>query len=113
MAESNERDGTASEDLDRVSREIAGRLTTLGIELTGRERPDDLVRMEEAVERFEGAVRSRGGDLMVDEGPRGRTTQPDDPHFGLPRRDPHETVDHYLERLAYRTDSVLHHPRKE
>lgn len=97
-------------DIERVSQEIAGRLSALGIELTGRERTDELVRLQEAVERFEDAVEARGGDLMVDEGPRGHATQPDDPHFALPRRDPHESVDQYLDRLARATDTVRRHP---
>src|SRR3982751_1315127 len=109
---SNQQDRTPNADLERVSRELASRLTNLGIDLTGRERPDDLDRMEEAVERFEAAVESRGGDLMMDEGPRGHTTEPDDPHFGLPRREPNETVDQYLDRLARATDNVLQHRRK-
>ena len=40
----------------------------------------------ESVERFELAVESRGGDLMVDEGPHGVTREPDDVHFVLPQR---------------------------
>ena len=39
-----------------------------------------------AIERFELAVESRGGDLMVDEGPDGTTREPDDPRFALPKR---------------------------
>ena len=76
----------ANDDLSRVSRETAGRLATLGIALDGREQPDELTAMMDAVERFEQAVESRGGDLMVDEPPEGSRPQPDDPHFALPRR---------------------------
>jgi len=68
--------------------------------------------VQEAVERFELAVEARGGDLMVDEGPGGETTVPDDPHFGLPRRETDEPVDHYVERLMIATDDVLRHERK-
>ena len=98
------------EDMLRVSREYADRLTTLGIRLTGTERPQELLDMVEAVNRFESAVESHGGDLMMDEGPRGRTAEPDDPHFALPVRAEHESVAAYLERLARATDQVRRHP---
>ena len=98
------------DDVRRVSREFADRLATLGIRLTGTERPQELLDMVEAVDRFEAAVESHGGDLMMDEGPRGRTTEPDDPHFALPMRADHEPVAQYLERLARATDAVRRHP---
>ena len=95
-----------------MSREIAGRLWSLGIWLSGRESPEGLVQIEEAVERFEDAVQSHGGDLMVDESPRGATAQPDDPHFALPRRAEQESVRDYLEQLARATDDVRRHPTR-
>jgi hypothetical protein len=98
------------DDLRRVSRDYADRLTTLGIRLTGTERPEELLDMVEAVDRFESAVESHGGDLMMDEGPGGRTAEPDDPHFALPVRTEHESVAGYLERLARATDAVRRHP---
>ncbi len=103
---------TRNEDLKRVAGEVTNRLAGLGISLSGNESPGDLVRIQEAVERFEVAVRSRGGDLMVDEGPGGRTTAPDDPHFALPRRNADEPVDTFVNRLAVATDDVLRHEPK-
>ena len=100
------------DDVRRVSRDLAGRLETLGIRLTGTERPQELLDMVEAVDRFEAAVESHGGDLMMDEGPRGRTTEPDDQHFALPVRVKHEPVAQYLERLARATDAVRRHRRR-
>jgi hypothetical protein len=96
-------------DLQRVASEVAGRLAARGIWLGGRERPDELEAIEEAVERFEEAVRAHGGDLMVDEGPHGHTTQPDDRHFALPVRGENEPVARYLERLVRATDTVHRH----
>jgi len=98
------------DDVLRVSRDYADRLTTLGIRLTGTERPQELLEMVEAVDRFESAVESHGGDLMMDEGPGGRTTEPDDPHFALPVRSEQESVAAYLDRLARATDEVRRHP---
>lgn len=98
-------------DLDRASGETIARLEALGIALDGRELPEDLVRMEEAVEQFERAVEARGGDLMVDEGVGSPASEPDDPHFALPVRREHETVAAYLDRLARATDDVRRHKR--
>lgn len=102
-----------NDDMRRASEDVANRLTGLGIGLDGTETPDDLVRIQEAVEQFEVAVESRGGDLMVDEAPEGRTAQPDDPHFALPKRGEEEPVSHYIERLVMATDEVRHHRRFE
>jgi hypothetical protein len=104
-------DSAQPDDLTRVSREVASRLENLGIELDGRETPDQLTRIEEAVEQFEEAVEARGGDLMMDEAPPGHESQPDDPHFALPLRHARETVATYLERLARATDTVRRHAR--
>jgi len=101
------------DDVRRVSQEFADRLATLGIRLTGTERPQELLDMVEAVDRFEAAFESHGGDLMMDEGPGGRTTEPDDPQFALPVRADHEPVARYLERLARATDAVRRHPPRE
>ena len=103
-------EGREGEDVRRVSRDLADRLETLGIRLTGTERSNELLDMVEAVDRFEAAVEAHGGDLMMDEGPRGRTSEPDDPHFALPVRAEHESVAQYLKRLARATDAVRRHP---
>ena len=102
-------DSAMSDDLRRVSEDVANRLTGLGITLDGTETPDDLVRIQEAVEQFEVAVESRGGDLMVDEGPEGQTREPDDPHFALPKRAEAEPASHYVERLVMATSEVRRH----
>ena len=101
------------EDVQRVSREVANKLGELGIWLSGDETPDDLVQIIEAVERFEVAVQTRGGDLMVDEGPDGNTTQPDDVHFALPQRRADESVARYVERLEQARNAVLEHPTRD
>jgi hypothetical protein len=100
---------TNPRDLKRASRESADRLGALGIHLDGRETAAELAEMQEAVERFEEAVQSRGGDLMVDEGVPGERVQPDDRHFALPRRRTGESVGHYLGRLSIATDGVRRH----
>jgi hypothetical protein len=100
---------SGSEELARAAQQVAARLTARGITLDGGESPGELVQLEEAVEAFEAAVASRGGDLMVDEAPRGQRTQPDDVHFGLPNRSTAMTVSDYLAHLADATDVVRRH----
>jgi hypothetical protein len=100
---------TNPDDLKRATRESVDRLTALGVHLDGKETPAELAEMQEAIERFEEAVHSHGGDLMVDEGVPEKPVQPDDRHFALPRRRAGESVTHYLERLATATDGVRHH----
>jgi hypothetical protein len=98
------------EELQRAMEETSARLRARGVHLTGRESSEELVALLEAVERFERAVEQRGGDLFVDEGPGGVTREPDDVHFILPRRQPHESVASYLSRLDVATRVVLEHP---
>ena len=105
-----EQDPHGREELQRAMLETGRRLRERGVELTGRETSEELVGLLEAVERFERAVESRGGDLMVDEGPHGVTREPDDVHFVLPRRQPHEPVAGYLSRLSAAARAVLEHP---
>jgi protein-disulfide isomerase len=84
----------------RVAEEIASRLHALGVMLTGDESGEELADLLEAVEYFEEAVESRGGDLMVDE-PIGAEPpiQPDAAAFVLPPREVQESVGAYLQRI--------------
>lgn len=97
-------------DLEReerrdVANEIAGRLRNRGIHLTGRETDEELVRVLDAVERFEATVARRGGDLMVDEPVSGdRPIQPDDRRFVLPRRHERESIHAFIDRIAEATE---------
>ncbi len=119
MAEPAEKDPyeARQEELDPHRREerrlamleTSGRLRERGVLLTGNESSEELVALLEAVERFERAVESRGGDLMLDEGPHGTTREPDDIHFTIPRREPHESVVNYLGRLEDAIRRVRHH----
>jgi|SRR5687767_5656739 hypothetical protein len=104
---------TVNEDVQRVSEDVSNRLEALGLWLSGTEKPEDLVRIQESVERFELAVKTRGGDLMVDEGPDGQTIEPDDVHFALPPRHADESVERYLNRLDRAREEVLRHPSKD
>ena len=110
MTQSNSAGAMGDDELARVSAELAGRLMQLGIPVSGTERPEEILAMVEAVDRFESAVESRGGDLMMDEGQGHEATEPDDRHFALPVRREQEPPAEYVERLARATDEVRHHP---
>ena len=89
--------------------EVAARLRTRGITVTGAERPEELADLLSAVERFEAAVEGHGGDLMVDDL---KSAQPDDRHFVLPRRAHAEAVRAYIGRIDEATARLRRHPRQ-
>lgn len=95
---------------DRVVRDIAGRLFTRGIDVRDDDSNDDVTAIEEAVERFESRVQAAGGDLMVDEPPRGQRGQPDDSRFRLPLRHADESASRYVERLLRAADALRSMP---
>ncbi|HEX3867534.1 MAG TPA: hypothetical protein VHV78_12315 [Gemmatimonadaceae bacterium] len=101
---------TSEEDEVRdAAREVTARLASLRVWLSGEESDEALVQMDEAIDRFEEAVRAKGGDLMVDEPARG-AIQPDRADFVLPARCADERVADYLVRLAGATDVVWQRP---
>lgn len=89
--------------------EVTARLRSRGIAVTGAERPEDLVNLLSAVERFEGAVEAHGGDLMVDDL---KSSRPDDQHFVVPRRAHGEAVRPYIRRIDEATARLRSHPRR-
>jgi len=97
--------GQPDDDLHRVSAEIAGRIIRRGVWLSGSESPDELLRLEEAIERFERIVVPHGGDLMIEEPPVGGESTPGDP-MRLPRRAKAEQVERYLQRVAAAGDAL-------
>ncbi len=98
-----------NDELQRAMQESRDRLNDRGVTLTGHESAKELVTLLEAVETFEVAVEAKGGDLMVDEGPGGKTTEPDDLDFVLPQRAKGESVASYLVRIGEATYLVEHH----
>ena len=96
-----------AEERAAAALETAARLQSRGIEVTGREDPEDLVNLLTAVERFEDWVEARGGDLMVDDL---KSSQPDDPHFVVPRRESGEPLRQYIVRIEAAADGLRRHP---
>lgn len=91
---------------DRIAQDMAGRLFTRGVEVRDDDSNDDVAEIEEAVERFENIVQASGGDLMVDEPPRGQEGEPDQPRFRLPLRHADESASRYVERLSRAADEL-------
>jgi hypothetical protein len=87
--------------------EVAAQLRRRGVTLKGVERPEELADLLSAVQRFEAAVESHGGDLMVDDL---RSSKPDDPHFVLPRRLKGEVIPTYIARIDEATAGLRRHP---
>jgi hypothetical protein len=96
-------------DEDRAAAEVSDRLRQRGVAVTGAERSDDLADLLSAVERFEKTVEAHGGDLMVDDL---KSTQPDDRHFVLPRREHGESIRTYIVRIDEAADGLRRHPRR-
>ncbi len=94
------------DELHRVTQEIAGRLSARGIHLSGKETPDEISNIEDAVEEFEEAVETHGGDLMMDEPPAQGYGQPDNPLFLLPERTSAMSAKDYVEALERAADHI-------
>ena len=84
------------EDRKDAATEITGRLLQKGIEVSDSEDPSLLADLLSAVERFEAAVESRGGDLMVNSP---TSTDPQNPDFVVPARNADEALDGYIRRI--------------
>ncbi len=97
------------EERTAAAAEVTTRLKGRGIAVTGAERPEDLVDLLSAVERFEKAVEGHGGDLMVDDL---KSSRPDDRHFVVPRRGPAEAVRKYIVRIDAAAAELRRHPRQ-
>jgi hypothetical protein len=84
------------EEIAGAATEITGRLLQKGIDVGAGEDPSVLADLLSAVERFEGAVINRGGDLMVNSP---GSSDPQDQRFVIPSKNADETVESYTERV--------------
>jgi hypothetical protein len=110
LDDSNVQRSTSDTERDRVARDIAGRLFTRGVDVRDDDSNDDVTAIEEAVELFESRVQAAGGDLMVDEPPRGQRGKPDEARFRLPLRHADESASQYVRRLSHAADELRLHP---
>lgn len=84
------------EERDAARIELAGRVRQKGVLIDGIETSAQLDDLLSAIDQFEAAVIKRGGDLMVNTP---TSSQPEDPRFVIPRREPGEDVDIYAGRI--------------
>lgn len=95
------------EGRDAVAADVAARLRNRGIDVSGNENSEALADLLTAVERFENSVQAHGGDLMMDDL---NSSEPDDPHFVLPRRRSGEGLRTYIRRIDMATERLAAHP---
>ena len=96
------------EEQRRAREETEDRLRRRGIRLHPQDGDEDAEDLLDAIERFETAVQSRGGDLLVDWI---GSSEPDDLEFVPPIRDPEETIGDYRLRVEAAIDRLRHRHR--
>jgi len=84
------------EEIAGAATEISGRLLQKGIDVSADEDPALLADLLSAVDRFEGAVINRGGDLMVNSP---TSTDPQNPEYVIPTRNADDDIQSYIERI--------------
>jgi hypothetical protein len=94
-----------AEEQQRARREAIDRLADRGIQSYPRDEDEELADLLDAVERFEEAVESHGGDLMVN---RLGSNEPEDPAFVPPARASGEPVAAYRLRVEESIDQLRH-----
>ena len=87
-------DGNA--DLRSARATMVGQLSERGIPVSGDDADGDIAELQGAVERFESAVMSRGGDSFTNSAD---SSQPDNPAFVMPQRNADETLRAYIGRI--------------
>jgi hypothetical protein len=93
------------EEQRRAREEIEDRLRDRGIWVYPRDSDEEVGDLLEAIERFEAAVESHGGDLFVD---RIGSSEPDDTAFVLPLRGLEEGATQYRLRIDTAADGLRH-----
>lgn len=91
------------EEQRRVRVETESRLDSRGIEVRPEDPDEAVADLLDAIERFENAVERRGGDLMVN---RIGSSEPQDPAFVPPVRDPGEDIAAYIRQIEAATSRL-------
>ncbi len=94
-----------AEEQQRARLEAVDRLADRGIPTYPQDGDEEIADLLDAVERFEEVVEARGGDLMVN---RIGSSEPEDPAFVPPEREPGESAAAYRLRIEAATDRVRH-----
>lgn len=96
------------EEQHRAREETENRLRSRGIKLYPRDGDEEAEDLLDAIERFEVAVESHGGDLLVD---RIGSFEPGNPQFVPPIRGPEESIGEYRLRVEAAIDRLRRRPR--
>jgi len=96
------------EEQHRAREETEDRLRERGIPVYPRDGDEELGDLLDAIERFEAVVESHGGDLLVN---RIGSSEPEDPAYVPPLRDPEENITDYRSRVEAATDRLRHRRR--
>ena len=91
------------EEERHARQEAEYRLSERGIRVESTDTDEEVADMLEAIERFESAVESRGGDLFVN---RIGSSEPEDPAFVPPRRREGESAADYRRRIEAAADAL-------
>jgi hypothetical protein len=93
------------EEQHRAREETEDRLRERGIPVYPRDGDEEAGDLLDAIERFEAVVESHGGDLLVN---RIGSSEPEDPAYVPPLRDPEENITDYRSRVEAATDRLRH-----
>ena len=91
------------EEERHARQEAEYRLSERGIEARASDSDEEVADLLDAVERFEAAVESKGGDLFVN---RIGSSEPEDPAFVPPERGKSESAADYRRRIEAATESL-------
>jgi hypothetical protein len=92
-----------AEEQQRARQETIDRLADRGIAVRADDPDEEVADLLDAIERFEEAVETRGGDLMVN---RIGSREPENPAFVPPQRRAGESVESYRLRVEGATDRL-------
>ena len=91
------------EEERHARQEAEYRLSERGIRLEPTDSDEEVADLLEAIERFEAAVESKGGDLFVN---RIGSSEPEDPAFVPPQRREGEAAADYRRRIEAAADGL-------
>lgn len=103
--ESDFDDSIRREERASLHTELLARLEQKGVQLAARASDADLADLLSAIDLFESAVESSGGDLMVDSPD---SSDPERPEWVLPHPHADESVATYIRRVNSATARLEH-----
>jgi hypothetical protein len=93
------------EEERHARQEAEYRLSERGLRIEPADSDEEVADLLDAIERFEAAVESKGGDLFVN---RIGSSEPEDPAFVPPQRGEGESATDYRYRIEAGADALRH-----